>query len=65
MRKLDWALAAVIAAFLLGALAIEAGGLLVGRVGVADRPDAFAPSEVSLHRLVSRLPGPILPGEAP
>ena len=64
MRKLDWALAAMIAAFLIGALAVQTAGQLIGRVGVSARLQGLAPSEVSLRRLVSRLPAPILPGEA-
>ena len=62
MRRLDWALAAVIAAFLVVAVAVQAAGGLVSHVGGAHLR-GFAPSDVSLRRLVSRLPTPILPGD--
>jgi hypothetical protein len=64
MRRLDWFLAAVVASFLIGALAMAATGgwpagegLRVGR--------GFAPSDVSIRHLASRIPAlPSLPGEA-
>ena len=64
MRRVDWVLAAVVAAFLIGAVAIETAGGLIHHVVAATTHD-FAPSDVSMRRLVSRLPAaPILPGEA-
>ncbi len=62
MRKLDWALAALIAVFLIGALTVETSAGLTSRIG-GMRFGGFAPSAVSLRRLVSGLPAPILPGE--
>jgi len=60
MRRLDWALAALIMAFLLAAVAAQAAGGLVTHIG-GLRLGGIAPAEVSLRRLVSHLPAPILP----
>jgi len=62
MRRLDWILAGVIAAFLIWALATQATSGLISRIGGAH-VQGFAPDEVSLRRLVTRLPAQIMPGD--
>ena len=61
MRRLDWFLAAVVAAFLASALIAEAH-LALPRVGLAPQ-HALDVGEVTVRRLVSQLPH-TLPGEA-
>ena len=64
MRRLDWFLAAVVAGFLVGAVAMAVAGGWPAVYGLRAEP-GFATSEVSIQRLVSRLPTPpLLPGEA-
>jgi len=63
MRRLDWFLAAVVAAFLASAVIAEAH-LSLPRFTVANAPQ-LGVGEVTVRRLVSQLPHtPILPGEA-
>jgi hypothetical protein len=63
MRRLDWFLAAVVASFLAGALAMAATGGWATHVGLGPSP-GFAPSDVSARRLTSHLPIELtLPGE--
>jgi hypothetical protein len=61
MRRLDWILAGVIAAFLIGALATQATSGLISRLGGGAHVQGFSPDEVSFRRLVTRLPAQILP----
>ena len=64
MRRLDWFLAAVVAAFLISAAVVEAHLLTFDAVPLA-RPPLIGVGEVTVRRLVSQLPhSPILPGDA-
>ena len=65
MRRLDWFLAAIVALFLMGAVAIEAGAWTFHALGAARVRAGDAAGAIQVRRLVSHLPnGPILPGEA-
>jgi hypothetical protein len=57
MRKLDWFLAAIVASFLLAVVVIETTSVTVAAVnfGTAHASDV---GEVTMRRLVSRLPHP-------
>jgi hypothetical protein len=57
MRRLDWFLAAVVASFLFAVVAIETASVSIGAVswGVAH---ADGVAEVTMRRLVTRLPRP-------
>ncbi len=64
MRRLDWFLAAVVASFLVGALAMAASGGWETSIGLKPAP-RLAPTDVSARRLVTRLPVQLtLPGDA-
>ncbi len=57
MRKLDWFLAAIVAGFLLAVAVIETTSVSAGAVTFgAVQPGGVG--EVSMRRLVSRLPHP-------
>jgi hypothetical protein len=63
MRRLDWFLAAIVATFLIGAIAIEASALSLGSAALM-RPQAISAGDVSLRRLVSHLPrSPMMPDD--
>jgi hypothetical protein len=63
MRRLDWFLAAIVAAFLASAVIAEAH-LTLARLSLASAPP-LPVGEVTVRRLVSQLPhSPILPGDA-
>jgi hypothetical protein len=62
MRRLDWFLAAVVVSFLIGAVVVEAAGSAIAGLGIGPaRP--FAATDISVRRLVSHLPTPLLPGD--
>jgi hypothetical protein len=61
MRRLDWFLAAIVAAFLASAVIAEAH-LTLARLSLTPAP-TIGVSEVTIRRLVSQLPhSPMLPG---
>ena len=63
MRRLDWFLAAVVAAFLASALIAEAH-MTLARFSLGPQPTLNV-GDVTVRRLVGQLPhAPILPGEA-
>jgi hypothetical protein len=60
MRRLDWFLAGVVAAFLITVAVIETASLSPGSLG-SDMAHAGGAGEVAMRRLVSHLPSaPIL-----
>ena len=62
MRRLDWFLAAVVVSFLIGAVVVgAAGNALAGLELGQGHP--FAATDISVRRLVSHIPTPLLPGD--
>jgi hypothetical protein len=59
MRKLDWFLAAIVAAFLLAVAVIETTSVAASAVGVGMAHSGDV-GEVAMRRLVTRLPHPDL-----
>jgi hypothetical protein len=62
MRRLDWFLAAVVVSFLIGAVVVEAAGAAIAGLGIGPG-HPFAATDISVRRLVSHLPTPLLPGD--
>jgi uncharacterized membrane protein len=64
VRRLDWFLAGVVAAFLVTVAVIETASFSLGAVGF-NLSNTGGVGEVAMRRLVSHLPGPPILGVDP
>jgi len=64
VRRLDWIMAAIVAAFLIAVAVFETSGWSMASQGRGDAR-GFGAAEVTMKRIVSRLPSaPIFRGDA-